>query len=205
MVYYTYMKSLHLQKPHLLVVVGIPGAGKSFFATQFADTFNVPFIHYRDIQTLPATALDEKTTAEFAGMLFRELIKTGQTILIEGPGASRTERTGLAQQARAAGYVPLFIWVQTEPTTARTRAVKGVRGSDYQPIPEDIFNAELTRFTPLHETEKPVVVSGKHTYATQAKVVLKRLVEPAIEARRATPHTTTPRPPRSSGGRITVR
>lgn len=199
------MKSLHLSKPHLLVVVGIPGAGKTFFASQFADTFNIPFIHYSAIQHLRETPLSEEETAEFAGMLYRELIKTNQTILIEGPGASRVERTALAQQARAVGYEPLFIWVQTEQATARARAVKGVRGSSYQTISDDVFDAETNRFTPLNSAEKSVVISGKHTYASQAKMVLKRLVEPAVQARRNAPTITSIRPAHKTSSRISIR
>lgn len=203
MVYYTYMKSLRLQKPHLLVVVGVPGSGKTFFASQFAKTFAMPYIHYQDIQQTANPVLDEQTTAAYAGLLFRELAKTEQSILIEGPGASRVERTGLAQQARAVGYVPLFIWVQTEPAAAHTRATKGVRGSSNVIISDDDFDAEFKRFTALHESEKSIVISGKHTYATQAKAVLQRLVEPAVQARRATTPSTPARPSQASG-RITV-
>lgn len=199
------MKALHLTKPHLLVVVGIPGSGKTFFASQFADALNIPFIHYSAIQTVDGDGLSEEATASFAGMMFNELVKTKQTVLIEGPGASRVERTALAGQARAFGYTPLFIWVQTEQSAARSRATRGVRGSSYQPISEDIFDAETARFTPLNANEKAIVISGKHTFASQAKVVLKRLVEPAVLARQGTPTISSARPAQSSNGRITLR
>lgn len=195
------MKSLHLSKPHLLVVVGIPGAGKSFFAEKFADTFKVPYIHYQAIQTTAETPLGEQETAELAGLMYQELVKTDQTIILEGPGTSRTERDALARLARQAHYEPLFIWVQTEPATAEKRAVQGIRGSSNLKITKDQFDNEIKRFTPLHKTEKSVVISGKHTYASQAKIVLKRLIEPNLEARRSTPTIMAVRP---AGGRITI-
>ncbi|MBI3889304.1 hypothetical protein HY312_01855 [Candidatus Saccharibacteria bacterium] len=40
------MKSLNLTKPHLIVVVGIPGAGKTYFGQQFSTTFNAPYLKY---------------------------------------------------------------------------------------------------------------------------------------------------------------
>jgi hypothetical protein len=43
-----------------------------------------------------------------------------------------------------------------------------------------------------------VVISGKHTYATQARIVLKKMVESQGVARVATP--TRPTPPRGSRG-----
>lgn len=196
------MKSLHLNKPHLLIVVGIPGAGKTFFAEKFAETFNAPFIHYQAIQTIPKTQLNEEETAELAGMMYREIVKTGQTIIIEGPGASRVEREALARLAHQAGYEHLFIWVQTEPATARTRAVRGVRGGTNHTIPDEVFDAEIRRFTPLNKTERSIVISGKHTYPSQAKIVLKRLVEPNLAARRGTPTIMSVRP---SSGRIFIK
>jgi len=38
------MKPLSLSKPHVIVTVGIPGSGKSFFAEHFAATFKAPLI-----------------------------------------------------------------------------------------------------------------------------------------------------------------
>ena len=38
------MKSLSLAKPLVLVVIGLPGAGKSFFARQFSETFGAPMV-----------------------------------------------------------------------------------------------------------------------------------------------------------------
>jgi len=196
------MKSLRLQKPHLLVVVGIPGSGKTFFASQFADTFNAPYVHYEAIQTAPETPLSDDDTARLAGLLFGQLVKTHQTIVIEGPGATKTERQALAREAHAADYEILFVWVQTEPATAQTRAVHGVRGSKNITISQEAFDQALKHFTPLASTEKSVVISGKHTYATQAKAILKRLVEPELGARQAPP--AAPAPERVRSGRITI-
>jgi len=38
------MKSLQLDKPHAIVVIGIQGSGKTFFAEKFATTFKAPYI-----------------------------------------------------------------------------------------------------------------------------------------------------------------
>lgn len=191
------MKSLSLQKPHLIIVVGIPGSGKTFFASQFAKMFNAPFIHYEAIQTSFNNSLSDDRTADVAGLLFTELIKTGSTIILEGPGATRTERAALAQQARAVGYVPLYIWVQTEPITAKARAVTGVRAATNKIISQDEFDQAVKRFTPLAATEKSVVISGKHTFSSQARIILKRLVEPEIAVRKAPVKPPAPRPTRN--------
>ncbi len=190
-----HMKSLSLHKPHLLIVIGIPGSGKTFFAQQFTDTFSAPYISYDVLHDALGGHSSPEETAALAGILFEELTKTKQTILIEGPGATRSERIQLGQQAHAVGYEPLFVWVQTEPTAARQRAVKA--GSS-----TDAFETGLHHFEPLAKTEKAVVISGKHTYASQARIVLKRLVQPEAAARQAVKPTVPERPP--ARGRISV-
>ncbi len=191
------MKSLSFAKPYMLVVVGIPGAGKSFFAKHFSDTFRAPFINFdkirSDLYNNPTYSTEEFIIlARVASTMLGEIIKTKNTVLIEGIGSTKAERTEIIKKAKKAGYEPLFIWVQTEPNAAKTRAVRGVKGQDPSSlIDDDTFERLSNRFTPLSKNEPGIVISGKHTYASQARIVLKRLAgnrtSPVKE--RATPNT----------------
>lgn len=165
------MKSLSLTAPHAIIMVGIPGSGKTFFAQKFAETFHAPLITAEAV--LPYAADNEAATTlirNFVG----ELIKTSQTMVLEIGGNTRRERTDFAKSLRKNGYVPLFVWVQVDPETARVRAEK--KGMD-----QATFDEQVRSFKPLHSAENPLVISGKHTYATQAKTVLKRLSGPRAE------------------------
>ncbi len=44
----------------------------------------------------------------------------------------------------------------------------------------DEFDALVDSFDPPHEKERPVVISGKHTYTSQLKIVLKQLAGPVV-------------------------
>lgn len=203
------MKSLQLSKPHLIAVVGIPGAGKTFFARQFSETFSAPYI---DQTSLRSMLPDEDTTAVMCDYVIDQLCKTKQTILIEGPGATKVSRREIAELARRHGYQALFIWVQTEPVTAQTRATKGVGPNRQQLmlISDSEFDALSREFEPLLPSEKYMVISGKHTYASQAKIVLKKLVEPRADHVNAAPVDSRTRPtetasgPQRRPGRITI-
>ena len=166
------MKSLSLSKPHIIVVVGVPGSGKSFFAEKFADTFNAPFISRDKITTLLDDAILASTVAQ---LQLDELLKTKQSIIIDGLADTKLERLELAQKSRRAGYETLLVWVQTDPATAKARALKEKKQTDNQ------YGENLKRFSPPMAVEKPVVISGKHTYASQAKVILKKLSSPRAE------------------------
>lgn len=189
------MKSLSLTKPHLMLVVGAPGSGKSFFAERFAETFHTPFVHQGKIAQYAASP---SAAATLVTQQLHELLKTNQPIIFEGAANTRAERVELAKQARAAGYDTLVIWVQTDPATSKSRALHD-KSNLYT---TETFDKALARFTPPSALEKPVVISGKHTYASQAKVVLLRLTGPRTEISR---HVAAPvRPERKASRHIPV-
>jgi len=174
------MKPLHLSRPHVIAMVGIPGSGKSFFAEHFAETFGAPLISLSrlraDLFSSPAFSPSEKIVLDkISDYILDELLKTGQTIVFDASTDARGERQELARKARAAGYEPLFVWVQTESAAAKARAT-GISKSKPFSLTSEQFDNALRRFVPPNETERPVVVSGKHTYASQLKIVLSRLV-----------------------------
>lgn len=178
------MKSLTTTTPRVIFVVGIPGAGKTYFAEKFSKTFGAPFVETdrirRTVFASPTYSVDEQNIVdELAAYQLGELMKTNKTILYEGGTEARVERLTLAKFVRAKGYEPLIVWVQTEPATAKTRAIRGVRGhAKSSLISEERFNQLQSRFTMPNSSESPTVISGKHTSSSQTKVVLKRLAQP---------------------------
>lgn len=187
------MKSLSLSQPHLLIMVGIPGSGKSFFAEKFAATFHAPYVKYDTIMAI--SRYDHHTSDVFAGYMLRELFKTNHTIVFDGPSGSRAERTALMNLATTAGYTSLFVWTQTDEATARARFVKTSKKTEGR---ADIaeYDALMRGFVaPIAKEHPTVVISGKHTYATQVKAVLKTLTlhkqAPRIEKIQRHPTTAT--------------
>lgn len=79
------MKSLQLSKPHLVVMVGLPGAGKTFFADHFAETFHAPYISWQSIRAElfnePTYSKDEDAIVErIAAQQLGELLKTAASV-----------------------------------------------------------------------------------------------------------------------------
>lgn len=187
------MKSLELNKPHLLVVVGLPGAGKSFFAKQFSDTFSVPFVDYNHFQRVTGSVdIGDKVATELLGQLFL----TKQSLIMEGRGETKQDRQLIAKLAKSKQYDLMYIWVQTEPTTSKQRAVSSKTAA----YTEQEFMERVSTFDILDKSEPYVVISGRHTYASQAKMVLRRLVEPRAVTRTVPPQRTI----QKHSGRIIV-
>lgn len=188
------MKALHLTRPHAIMMVGIPGSGKTFFASHFSDTFTTPYLNLDDIEqrSVDATAAGELTVT-----FLTELAKTEQTFVLEGNSATRTWRTEFAKWARAHGYVPLFVWTQVDQATALKRSLKSGR------LDRDSFAEALRTFSAPHPDEKPIVISGKHTYASQARTVLNHLVtqnRPSSTPSPRRPSMAPVKPPRRTIG-----
>lgn len=166
------MKSLSLSQPHAIVMVGIPGSGKTFFAEKFAETFGAPFVasqHFIEF------AKDEKAADSLAAYAMELLAKTGQSMILEVRTASRMQRSDLTKQLKKFGYTPLYVWVQTDPQTAASRSLKA------HAMSKEEHEQHIKQFSAPHASEKVLVISGKHTYATQARAVLKRLSAPRAE------------------------
>lgn len=166
------MKSLQLDKPHAIVVIGIQGSGKTFFASKFADTFNAPFIEQAAFEN---AVRDQEAAEKLMQTMIGEILKTGRTFIIEMSLSTRTERTEMARSLKQAGYIPMFVWVQVDTDAALQRAYR-TTGVD-----EATYRERMKRFSPPHATERSLVISGKHTFATQAKVVLRKLSAPRAQ------------------------
>jgi predicted kinase len=185
-------------------MVGIPGAGKSFFAEQFAESFNAPLVSFEhirnDLFNEPIFSSDEQEIiARMASHIITELFKTNQSIVFDGSSSQRTDRALLTKIANSAGYEAIFVWVQTERVTARQRSIKGKNGIH---LTVDQFETIVTQFSIPHTSERTIVISGKHTYASQLKNVLSHLVTPRVEAVSSQP--VIKRPPQS-GRNILIR
>jgi len=178
------MKPLTPASPHAIIMIGIPGSGKSTFAERFAETFQAPIVSQtklqRDYGLSPEDAESLRTT------ILTEYMKTHRTVLIDGGLEVKEKRENLVRHLVKAGYRPLIVWVQTDTAEAHRRATKPYpRGSGLQ---SDEFDELLAQFEAPGEKEKMVVISGKHTYTSQLKIILKQL---------ATPDMTQPKVPLS--------
>jgi gluconate kinase len=188
------MKPITPASPHAIIMVGIPGSGKSTFAEHFAETFKAPIINESRIAY--EAGLDADQTEAVSARLLGEILKTERTFLLEAQNLTKARRASLNATITKAGFRPLVVWVQTESLEAKRRAMKAQpNGSG---LSEEEFDDIYTNFQPPLAQEKAIVISGKHTYATQLKVVLKQLAGSRPEN-----HVTPPNP--RQPGNIVIR
>jgi predicted kinase len=180
------MKTLTFAKPLVLVLVGLPGSGKSFFARQFAEMFDTPLVSHDKLRyelfANPQFIAEEYDIIDrLTHYLVGELLKTKRSFLIDGGSSTKAERQALSLLAKKHGYDVLYIWVQIDDTTARQRSMhRNPRRVDDQYSPH-LTEAQFVGLVKRHvvpNRESHVVISGKHAFSTQAKTVLRRLTTP---------------------------
>ncbi len=181
------MQSLNLSKPLVIIMVGLPGAGKSFFARQFSQTFGAPVVSYDRLRfelfnDITFSKEEQVIVGRIADYQIEELLKTKRTFLIDGGGNTYSERAKIEKVAKQADYETLVVWVQVDNASAKRRSMKRskhkVDDKYNRNLTADEYNTQAKRLTPPKAKEQCTVISGKHIYHTQAKAVLKKLVTP---------------------------
>lgn len=194
------MKRLPLLKPTVILMVGIPGAGKSYFARRFSEKYDMPCVSsdrlrsemFSELQYTPA---EQNVIHSVADYMTDELLRSGRSFIVDGLlGNVRTQRLNLQRRAREHGFGVLVAWVQVDEATARSRSLKrNLQKADDKynpPMPDTAFTGLLKQLTPP-TTESHVVISGKHTFPTQKVAVLRKL--PLVE-NPGRPRTSEPQP-----------
>ena len=168
------------KKPHLIILVGIPGSGKSFFAENFAKSFKSPIINSETIRSQlskkPTYSNDEDAIVKNLTLLFLgEALKTNRTVIYRGKTDTKANRSTITKMCRDMGYDTFLVWVQTDIESSKKRYLKCIGDNSTKAI--DRFDNLVKKFEPPRSNEKPIVISGKHDYESQLKIVLNNIVK----------------------------
>jgi gluconate kinase len=151
-----------------ILVFGAPCSGKTTFGKQFAAQFNATFYD------LDALKQEHNLSRQFILLLVEQIARTGSTLVFEGGNDTEKDRRELAEILRSAGYSPTLIWIQTDVSTIRARLKTRLKSVDKA---KTVYDSRIKALEGPSDAEMPIVLSGKHTYATQLKQVLTQLQE----------------------------
>lgn len=155
-------------KPRALLVFGAPGSGKTTFAEKFAAKFGLAYYNLDQLRE------EHKFSREALLIILTEILKTRQTIIVEGELKTEKDRTEIRNLLRSHGYEPALIWIQTDVATIRLRLKMRHKSVSKAKKAYDAVVAEMEAPT---ETEHPIILSGKHTFETQTKHVITGLAD----------------------------
>ena len=152
--------------PYALLVFGAPCSGKTSFSEKFAEKYHLT---YFDLEKL---RLENNLSRKVLLLIVEQLLKTGQNLIFEGEIGTEKDRRELSNLLRRYSYRPSLIWIQTDFATIRARLK-----SQYKTVREakNIYDSKVATLEAPSDPERPIILSGKHTFETQAKHVLTGL------------------------------
>ena len=155
-------------KSRALLIFGAPCSGKTTFAEKFGKKYKLA---YYDLDEL---AREYGFSHEEILVILAQILKTRQTILIEGWIDKEQDRIKMRNLLREHGYDPALIWIQTDIATIRNRLKSRFKSVSKA---RDFYDAAVSEMEAPGENERAIILSGKHTFETQAKHVVTGLAD----------------------------
>ena len=179
------MPTLEPTVPIFILMHGLPAAGKSAFARQYAalhrlahiDSDRIRFELYDDAQF---TASENRTVFRLACYAAELLLNQGQSLIFDMSLPAQTMRDEMKKLAQRYGHNFAVIWVQTEKEEALRRATSRDRrrpDDRYSPsIGLQLFEKIASKSgRPNTERETVAVISGQQPFKQQARLADYRL------------------------------
>ena len=128
-----------------IVLIGLPGAGKSTFINNFILPRNSQFKSFSTDDVSNLLTRDPKAYDERSAILNIErlsnYIKTGQNFIYDTTGAHETNIFRIVEESRDLGYTIIFIQLETNVEVAKKRNISRMRVADEEYI--DFTNQRL--------------------------------------------------------------
>ena len=156
-----------MNKSRAILVFGAPCSGKTTFAEKFSQKFGLAYYDYDEL-------INEGFNREAILRVIELICRTRQTIVLEGGLNTEADRTEIRNLLRKHNYEPSLIWVQTDIATLRMRLKSKFHSVTKAKEFFDTATAEMEAPT---DFERPIILSGKHTFETQTKHAITGLAD----------------------------
>ena len=155
-------------KPRVLLVFDAPCSGKTTFSEKFAKKFGLAYYNLEDLEK------ENNFTRENVLTILTLVARTQQTFIIEGGLKTEEQRNEIRNLLTQNGYTPSLIWIQTDASTIRVRLKARFKSVSKA---KQVYEEAVKEIEAPTDEEKPIILSGKHTFETQARHVVTGLAE----------------------------
>jgi predicted kinase len=183
-----------MKRPLLIVFLGFPGSGKTYFAKKLADklpavTFNsdalrlAMFGSLENIEVIRQKDQSRLYTDVFGAMDYaaKQALRAGVSVIYDAQQTKRENRRGIEALARETGALPVLVWIKTSKQTALERGMTRAEDSDSVRYERQKMTMLIHRFnavTDLPDSHENVIeISGEITFEEQYEQFMKRLGE----------------------------
>ncbi|MBM3210131.1 ATP-binding protein [Candidatus Saccharibacteria bacterium] len=146
-----------MNTPLLIVFLGFPGSGKTYFSVQLAKKLNAVTLNsdalrlsmfgsQEQIEKIRNRQRSRLYADVFGAMDYaaRQILKAGHTVIYDAQQTKRSDRLGIEKLAAEVGATPVLIWIKTSPEVALQRG-------QYREAREDSHQYSAEKMTMLIE------------------------------------------------------
>lgn len=171
-------------KPILVLLYGMSGSGKTFFARQLTEQLQAAHLQADRIRSelfeKPSFNKEENhIVASLMAYMTGEFLHSGVSVVFDMNVPRVSQRRALRNLATKNKAETVLVWFQVDPDTAFNRAARRDRrtADDHyaQDMTPELFRSQLASLQNPDATEKFVVVSGKHVFNMQKNAFFRDL------------------------------
>jgi predicted kinase len=179
------MNKIVLNKPILVCLYGFPGSGKSYVARNLADTTQMAHVSADRIRNElfehpRYDAQENAIISHLMNYITEEFLNAGVSVVYDANALRAAQRRNLRALARKYKTDYLLVWLQIDMDSAFSRTQDRDRRTS-----DDHYAEPQTRLTfdkQLSSMQNPqgedyLVISGKHSFATQKGAIMNRLYQ----------------------------
>lgn len=183
-----------MSKPLLIVFLGFPGSGKTYFATRLAKeidavTFNTDALRMSMFGSLdkidqirltdtPRLYVDVFGAMDYAA---KQTLLAGHSVIYDAQQTKQENRQNIESVAASANAVSLLVWIKTDTETALKRGQEREVSEDSLRYSAEKMRMLIDRFdsvTDLPESAENVIeISGEVTFTKQYESFQSQLAE----------------------------
>lgn len=173
-----------MSKPLLIVFIGFPGSGKTYFATRLAErlkavTLNSDALRLAMFGSMEAIEHIRKTDESrlyrdvFGAMDYAatQALRAGHSVVYDAQQTKRRDRKNIERLARQATAQPVFVWMKTDKAVAMRRAEERDMQPDSHQYSADTVRRIYTWVESRIELPEPdehfIEISGELPFAEQ--------------------------------------
>jgi predicted kinase len=191
------MSKIVLSKPTLICLYGFPGSGKTYLARNLAQDVQLANISSDRIrselfQNPRYDAQENAIVTHLMNYMAEEFLSSGVSVVYDTNALRSGQRLKLRDLARKHGAENLLIWIQIDIDSAYNRTQdRDRRTTDdkyAEPQTRSTYDKQLAGMQ-NPQGEDYLVISGKHTFATQKSSVINRLYQMGLIASGTVQHS----------------
>jgi predicted kinase len=193
------MNKVVLSKPILICLYGYPGAGKTYVSRHLAEALHVAHINSDRIrgELFQSPRYDVQENAiinHLMTYMAEEFLSAGVSVIFDSNAMRIAQRRKLKELAKKHHTEFMLVWLQIDPESALYRTQNRDRRTNddrfAQPHTSESFSEFIRNMqNPLEENY--LVISGKHTFATQKSAIVSRLYQMGLVSSDQVQHNVT--------------